>query len=372
MNLFGQSAGAEDAFIIASLPQAPSLINSLVSESGGGKNVANNSTLQKTGATYAQILGCTDVSASNMDWPLRDANHLQKSCLQSKSAADLVKAYTKDAANGFISRGIGAAGAIGVTSPNTHTFYPYVDGKVIAEEPISRGAQVPSVFGFSMSPSSSGFSRKLIMKHQTKTKALSTLASNAWKTKQFVLKLDTRTSSVPTSALWLDTLRRSTPCPNSRRWANMQSSVLSPRLSPTPITCAQDIAVWYQPHAIISRHGLTNLSTTQLVLGWILLHKTRSPNWVLPTQRKFLTFSVTWPLIWRAEILVIPLRQSTVSASRWLVCGRQWQIMLRLRLMTSVGHDSNLPRMERLRDWCLRTRLSPARSISRLVSYGIR
>lgn len=77
MNLFGQSAGAEDAFIISSLPKAPQLINSFTSESGGGKNVAANATLQATGANYASILECgsSDVRPNPYNhFFFRDAN----------------------------------------------------------------------------------------------------------------------------------------------------------------------------------------------------------------------------------------------------------------------------------------------------------
>lgn len=63
--LFGQSAGAEDAFIIASLPQAPSFLNSVIMESGAGKRLLYNSTVQSVGKSYAQTLNCSpdDVSA---------------------------------------------------------------------------------------------------------------------------------------------------------------------------------------------------------------------------------------------------------------------------------------------------------------------
>lgn len=63
--LFGQSTGAEDVFAITSLPQAPSLMNSAIMESGAGRNLGNNAVQQKLGASYAQTLNCstTDVSA---------------------------------------------------------------------------------------------------------------------------------------------------------------------------------------------------------------------------------------------------------------------------------------------------------------------
>lgn len=72
---------------------------------------------------------------------------LQKACLQSKTADELNQAYSAD---DFLNEGIGAAGSIGIGTPLSHSFYPYVDGKIIKQEPLSRGIQVPGVFGYSM------------------------------------------------------------------------------------------------------------------------------------------------------------------------------------------------------------------------------
>lgn len=65
MVLIGQSAGAEDVFIIATLPQAPSLFKAAIAESIPNTQLMFNSTLQSTGASYAQALNCgvSDVSA---------------------------------------------------------------------------------------------------------------------------------------------------------------------------------------------------------------------------------------------------------------------------------------------------------------------
>lgn len=57
--LFGQSAGAEDSFILASLDKAPSLMNSVIMESGAGKRLALNSTIQSVSASYAKTLKCS-------------------------------------------------------------------------------------------------------------------------------------------------------------------------------------------------------------------------------------------------------------------------------------------------------------------------
>ncbi|KAJ6082496.1 hypothetical protein N7499_007370 [Penicillium canescens] len=129
---FGQSAGAENVYAIGSLPQAPSLMNSLISESGGGRSLSVNSTQQKVAASYAKMLNC-----STSD----------KTCLQSKTRADIVTAYHNDK---YLTQGIGyygAGGSLSILSQGTHNFYPFVDGSLIAEDPYTRGVQVPAVFG---------------------------------------------------------------------------------------------------------------------------------------------------------------------------------------------------------------------------------
>ncbi|KAH8429769.1 uncharacterized protein LDX57_007441 [Aspergillus melleus] len=128
--LFGQSAGAENAYIVGSLPQASSLVNSIISESGGGRSLVLNATQQSVGASYAQALKC---------------DSSDKSCLQCRSISDLRSAYTHD---DFLGRGVGNYDALGVTGPNTHTFYPYVDGNFITKDPRDTGVNVPTVFGF--------------------------------------------------------------------------------------------------------------------------------------------------------------------------------------------------------------------------------
>lgn len=62
--LFGQSSGADDAFAIASLPQAKALVSSVICESGGGFDLVPFETMQNVGADYASGLNCSrsDVS----------------------------------------------------------------------------------------------------------------------------------------------------------------------------------------------------------------------------------------------------------------------------------------------------------------------
>lgn len=69
--LFGQSAGAENVYIIGSLPQAPSLVNAIISESGGGRSLSSNSTQQKVGASFAQMLNCSSNDVGARDFKSR-------------------------------------------------------------------------------------------------------------------------------------------------------------------------------------------------------------------------------------------------------------------------------------------------------------
>lgn len=71
--LFGQSAGATDVFTIASLPQAPKLMNAVIAESIPDTPLLFNSTLQSTGASYATALNCSvsDVSTAPFIYGLK-------------------------------------------------------------------------------------------------------------------------------------------------------------------------------------------------------------------------------------------------------------------------------------------------------------
>ncbi|KAL3454323.1 Carboxylesterase [Aspergillus insuetus] len=125
---FGQSAGATDVYAIASLPQAPSLFKGAVIESIALPQLTATSAAQKLGESFANTLGC---------------NPDDTSCLQSASASDIKKAFNSDPYTG-------AEGGydIRVTNRQTPKYWPIVDGTVIKENPLDRGAQVPVVFGY--------------------------------------------------------------------------------------------------------------------------------------------------------------------------------------------------------------------------------
>jgi para-nitrobenzyl esterase len=62
--LFSQSAGSGMAWIVSSLPQAMSLINAAIPESGAEQTLVMKDKYQAYGVIYANALGCniTDVS----------------------------------------------------------------------------------------------------------------------------------------------------------------------------------------------------------------------------------------------------------------------------------------------------------------------
>lgn len=62
--LFGQSAGAFDAYTLATLPNAPSLFSSAICESGGGRDLASAVLVAPFMEGYVADLNCSvsDVS----------------------------------------------------------------------------------------------------------------------------------------------------------------------------------------------------------------------------------------------------------------------------------------------------------------------
>ncbi|KAF8856038.1 alpha/beta-hydrolase [Acephala macrosclerotiorum] len=116
--LFGQSAGATNAFIVSTLPQATSLINSVISESGAGRDVATSDVAYTLGASYADSLNCSDAA-----------------CLRSKTTAELNATAPE------------LPGTIIYSSLHPNTFQPYIDGKIIASQPSAVGTKVPTVYG---------------------------------------------------------------------------------------------------------------------------------------------------------------------------------------------------------------------------------
>lgn len=49
----------------------------------------------------------------------------------------------------FMYKGLGTLNGTSVPNGKTPKFWPYVDGTIIKENPLSRGAQVPAIIGYS-------------------------------------------------------------------------------------------------------------------------------------------------------------------------------------------------------------------------------
>ncbi|GJN73942.1 hypothetical protein PLICBS_008026 [Purpureocillium lilacinum] len=156
--LFGQSAGAVNAFAVASLPEVKDLVAAVVLQSGSGIDLTPNETAQYTGKSYAAALGCADHDVSDQSKQVYNrsgwhgvADLSQLKCLQSKPVSRLRAAYQKTAAlkekvifKGHRSLG----GTFGLNFPNqTNLNAAVLDGVVIKEEPLKVGSRVPVIVG---------------------------------------------------------------------------------------------------------------------------------------------------------------------------------------------------------------------------------
>ncbi|KAI9744274.1 MAG: hypothetical protein M1818_002426 [Claussenomyces sp. TS43310] len=115
--LWGQSAGADNTYVISTLPQAPSLFRAAIAESSDGRLSVTNASIQADGARYAQSLGCgiSDIA-----------------CLRS---LPLVHLNASDPSGSAL------------PNPNASSFGAYVDGQIIPAQPSEVGTQVPAIFG---------------------------------------------------------------------------------------------------------------------------------------------------------------------------------------------------------------------------------
>lgn len=131
--LFGQSAGAFDAYVISSLPQAPSLFRAVALESSGGHDSPEVAWTKPYYSKYIHDLGCD----------LHDHDSIVD-CLRSTSVAAMNKTWMAERSTGpdiltvdtlFHGNGIGNANVA------------VVDGKIVTENPGTVGARVPAIFG---------------------------------------------------------------------------------------------------------------------------------------------------------------------------------------------------------------------------------
>ncbi|KAI8966321.1 alpha/beta-hydrolase [Daldinia sp. FL1419] len=125
--LFGQSAGASDSFVIATLPEAPDLIKAAALESGAGRDL---STVADTKIWYSEFLHGLNCTKEDL------------SCLQS-ARVDTVRAAVAAMPSPNIMTVYTALSNNGTRSSWT----PVIDGRVIKEQPSAVGVRVPSIIG---------------------------------------------------------------------------------------------------------------------------------------------------------------------------------------------------------------------------------
>ena len=120
----GQSARADDALIISTLPQANSLLQAVILESPGGFPLATLADAGKASAAFVSALKCSDVA-----------------CLRS-------------APLGVINRTTPGL-------PNANPLGVVLDGKLITSQPVETGPKVPAIIGSTTNEASLYFSFKL-------------------------------------------------------------------------------------------------------------------------------------------------------------------------------------------------------------------
>ncbi|KAL7626531.1 hypothetical protein AAE478_003303 [Parahypoxylon ruwenzoriense] len=125
--LFGESAGATDAFILSTLPEAPELIRAAALESGAGRDLA---TVADAQTWYSQFVTALNCSTPNV------------ACLRAASPAGLQTAAST----------LPASDVVSVNSPlnfngTRSAWTPLIDGKLLTEQPSTAGLKVPSIIG---------------------------------------------------------------------------------------------------------------------------------------------------------------------------------------------------------------------------------
>ena len=130
--LFGQSAGAIDAYVLSSLPQAPSLFRGVAMESGGGRDSPNVEWTKPFYSKYIRSLGCSLDSSDTLD------------CLRNVSITDMNSTIIEQ--DRVSSGGIYVSTLIS-NNGSGGAWIPVVDGKVVPENPARVGVRVAAIFG---------------------------------------------------------------------------------------------------------------------------------------------------------------------------------------------------------------------------------
>ncbi|KAI1642582.1 alpha/beta-hydrolase [Daldinia loculata] len=125
--LFGQSAGAIDSFVLATLPEAHRLMRAAALESGAGRVLP---TVADTRIWYSEFLYAMNCTQHDL------------SCLRS-AHVDRVQA----AVSAMPSTSIITVNTALVNNGTRSSWTPVIDGKVIKEQPSTIGVRVPSIVG---------------------------------------------------------------------------------------------------------------------------------------------------------------------------------------------------------------------------------
>ncbi|KUI71827.1 Para-nitrobenzyl esterase [Cytospora mali] len=125
--LFGQSAGAANAFAIATMANAPKLMKAAALESGGGRDYPTITQAEPWHRTFAEQLNCSTLDIT---------------CLRSASISSLQTAHLDMPS-------VSVPGASSLLEHNGAGpgWGALIDGHLIPENPRTAGVRVPSIFG---------------------------------------------------------------------------------------------------------------------------------------------------------------------------------------------------------------------------------
>ncbi|KAH8887240.1 alpha/beta-hydrolase [Thozetella sp. PMI_491] len=125
--VFGQSAGAFNTFVLATLPQAPNLMKAAAMESGAGRDYATVEAAQVWQKIFLDALGC---------------NPTDLACARAASISDLLKAFS------VMPEPPGPSGNTLIDHMGAGTPWgPLIDGDIVPTQPSEAGVKVPSIFG---------------------------------------------------------------------------------------------------------------------------------------------------------------------------------------------------------------------------------
>ncbi|KAI0122250.1 alpha/beta-hydrolase [Daldinia grandis] len=125
--LFGQSAGASDSFVLATLPEAPQLMRAAALESGAGRDIATVADARIWYSEFLYAMNCTKQDLS---------------CLRSAHVDRLQAAVAA-----MPSTSIMTVNTALVNNGTRSSWTPVIDGEVIKEQPSTIGVRVPSIVG---------------------------------------------------------------------------------------------------------------------------------------------------------------------------------------------------------------------------------